>query len=75
MSFTVAIIGRPNVGKSSLLNRLLKEERVMVSDMPGTTRDAIDTLITFCTVGCVSMQTIVPEERGLFQDQEEGEAI
>ena len=41
----VAIIGRPNVGKSSLVNRLLKEERVMVSDMPGTTRDPIDTLL------------------------------
>ena len=43
----VAIIGRPNVGKSSLVNRLLKEERVLVSDMPGTTRDAIDSVLTW----------------------------
>ena len=44
---TVAIVGRPNVGKSSLLNRLLKEERALVSKMPGTTRDAIDAVLTW----------------------------
>lgn len=41
----IAVVGRPNVGKSSLVNRLLKEERSIVSDMPGTTRDTVDSLL------------------------------
>lgn len=43
----VALVGRPNVGKSSLLNRLVGENRMLVSDIPGTTRDAVDTMLAF----------------------------
>jgi GTP-binding protein len=43
----LAVVGRPNVGKSSLINRILGQERLLVSDIPGTTRDAIDSVCKF----------------------------
>ena len=43
----IAVIGKPNVGKSSLINRLLKEERLLVTSQPGTTRDAVDNELVF----------------------------
>ncbi|MDZ7268044.1 MAG: ribosome biogenesis GTPase Der [candidate division KSB1 bacterium] len=53
----LAIVGRPNVGKSSLVNALLGQEKVIVTDIPGTTRDAIDTLLRYQNRNIVLIDT------------------
>ena len=65
----IALVGRPNVGKSTLFNRLIGEERAIVHDMPGTTRDAIDTVVTtpegpLCFVDTAGMRRPSRAEHG-----------
>src|SRR4051794_29358804 len=60
----IAFVGRPNVGKSSLLNALIGEQRTIVSDIPGTTRDAIDTTIPWGRSEIVLIDTAVIRRRG-----------
>ncbi|MCS7024909.1 MAG: tRNA uridine-5-carboxymethylaminomethyl(34) synthesis GTPase MnmE [Bryobacteraceae bacterium] len=48
--FSLAIVGRPNVGKSSLFNRLLEQDRAIVTDIPGTTRDTVSELAALCGI-------------------------
>ncbi len=60
----LSIVGRPNVGKSSLVNALAGETRVMVSQMPGTTRDAIDTLIRYKGKSVLLVDTAGIRRRG-----------
>jgi GTP-binding protein len=60
----VALVGRPNVGKSSLLNALIRQERMIVSDIPGTTRDAIDTRLPWGRTEIVLIDTAGIRRRG-----------
>ena len=64
MTPKVAFVGRPNVGKSSLLNALLGQERMIVSDIPGTTRDSIDTTLAWGQGELVLIDTAGIKRRG-----------
>jgi GTP-binding protein len=65
----LAIMGRPNVGKSSLLNQLLGDERALVSEQPGTTRDPVDTVLAFDGLPVVLVDTAGVRRRAAGRDR------
>ena len=65
----IAIVGKPNVGKSSLINKLLGEERVIVSNIAGTTRDAIDTKVTWNNKDYVFIDTAGLRRKGKVKEE------
>lgn len=71
----VAVVGRPNVGKSTLVNALLGEERVVVSDIPGTTRDPIDSLVMHHDQRYVFTDTAGIRRRGKIDRGVEGYSV
>jgi GTP-binding protein len=66
-SVKIAIVGKPNVGKSSILNKIIGEERVIVSDIPGTTRDSIDTRLMYNNIPITLIDTAGMRKRGSVQ--------
>ena len=71
----VAIIGKPNVGKSSLLNKFFGEERAIVSDRPGTTRDALDTPVEYNNIKYIFIDTAGIRRRSKIYDNVEKYSI
>lgn len=72
---TLAVVGRPNVGKSSLINRILGEDRLVVSDIPGTTRDPVDSLLRFEKQNLCLLDTAGIRRRGRIQGSQESLSV
>lgn len=75
VTLRLAIIGRPNVGKSSIVNNLLNEERVMVSNIPGTTRDPIDSYLTYKDHGFCLVDTAGIRKSGRISGSQESLSV
>ncbi len=71
----IAVVGRPNVGKSTLVNAVMGQERVVVSDVPGTTRDPIDSLVTHDTQRYIFTDTAGIRRRGKIDHGIEGYSV
>lgn len=71
----IAIVGRPNVGKSTLVNTILGEDRLLVNDEPGTTRDAVDTVVTFQGKPFILTDTAGMRRRGRIDRGVEGYSV
>lgn len=68
-AYKIAILGRPNVGKSSIINALLKEERVIVSPIPGTTRDAVDLKFNYQNKDYILVDTAGLRKKGKVEEK------